>query len=1283
MYHAFNAKWDMESHEDSNEDNPLVDQPLMGKSIKLLENFEDKPKLNSNSITLKELQTQIEDLRSESPSKSSECLKWFPFRMHFTSVDTRDQDQLDFLRALQLYLRSEEDGKEVVTLELLVDISSRCGVFFPHTPSASYSTVSQLQLLNTVRDESSLEIQTVWDDVRLQLRRHLLDRMSSQISENLEPASASNPSISERIYCLQHMSFLYPESEVFSIYQILRSQFTETLFHSTISSCTSSGGETGFDRLTEGFRCVIPLLLQALNEEIHVLSHSMDQHSILGFLNAAYLDTVVRELSTLMERECEVALRDNTTVPSKFRKSSTKSQVSAAPVEVFVKSRTFSLTSHQLGALTQLACQLLEFESAIKEVIKQMTYISCTGHPPCVKGSRIKSSFDVTDTKNVNVTTQSPQHLEIQFLQFDWRLAFKGLVPQMAHCVKVVLDDICNKSLQQEQALHSAGEISLALLGTRDITTHAISKYDDSKREMPKMIAHFCGAIMKEMNALLPLAAACRDCSLLEVRITFVEACSTAVFAILDRVEERASEVPSSAPLKNLPGLLATVMYLHQQLQYYHTHLKDSNTAVTKVPLTLLPIQKCQDAAETIRGQLTTYCIQVCSTCILQEVESHYWDDPKPFDEGERCSFSVQMWYYFLCGLRSDLWPVLPAALSKELLGNVLSETLQLLLQRYAMARPSYRRHLQIRCDITAVLLYVEELMWSVCETPESLAHIPPSSKTKVKMNSSKWPKVIHNLCNELLTVLIIVTSPLCSLYRAFVHNPWRSTQTVGHPNVQWLHVINPDLFTEGVINEGLKDQAASTCQLRLLTSDLGNDPTMLLRTLLNRDCHLPRILLKNMNFQKESDIATSEYSALTQTFQPYMERAQLWTHLFTLADTQQSAPSVIKCLQDTVIKSTQGLLVHLVSMVVGWLATVDPVIKICQWDIPKCLLTIVPKEWNYAWEPKEEDKSLVAFITQALALVFTSLPQVIEALPIPIWLLFHEAENHLSQYAQQLRSQGLLIWALLSCLTRSMEKKETLEEITGLALNQQTAQSLSLLAECIKAAIGIQHKCVSKTTIQVVLMTLEDKMPNCISAQLQKAQTFLSESVFVHKKESGVAEAELTEQKIGLMLLEVCHKAGGSDYLRQIYHIIQGNEEIISKICSPSHNGETFSLVNLEFGEESNSGIQHFNPLYEFDHLGKKKLEQSALVDWAWDWPQLLPTVQGMSEVTFKNILANRWEMQENAELDDEERTIVEDLQRIYLFYNSHLGQQDEAVEEQGEDTLGEAIADDKSTAQ
>lgn len=47
-------------------------------------------------------------------------------------------------------------------------------------------------------------------------------------------------------------------------------------------------------------------------------------------------------------------------------------------------------------------------------------------------------------------------------------------------------------------------------------------------------------------------------------------------------------------------------------------------------------------------------------------------------------------------------------------------------------------------------------------------------------------------------------------------------------------------------LSDGLTGQAALACQLRLLTSDPGHSPKLLLRMLLYRDCHLPRILLEN-----------------------------------------------------------------------------------------------------------------------------------------------------------------------------------------------------------------------------------------------------------------------------------------------------------------------------------------------------------------------------------------------------------------------------------------------------
>jgi hypothetical protein len=40
-----------------------------------------------------------------------------------------------------------------------------------------------------------------------------------------------------------------------------------------------------------------------------------------------------------------------------------------------------------------------------------------------------------------------------------------------------------------------------------------------------------------------------------------------------------------------------------------------------------------------------------------------------------------------------------------------------------------------------------------------------------------------------------------------------------------------------------------------------------------------------------------------------------------------------------------------------------------------------------------------------------------------------------------------------------------------------------------------------------------------------------------------GEAALELTEQKTNAMVLDLCHKPGGSKYLQQIYHIMQLNE--------------------------------------------------------------------------------------------------------------------------------------------
>ncbi|XP_029618011.1 uncharacterized protein KIAA0825 homolog isoform X2 [Salmo trutta] len=1158
----------------------------------LLRDTEDKLKLNACSIeqNLKELQGKMgESWTGEHPPSPTECLQWFNPRNNSTvrPVATGNQELLDFLKALLQYLRTEEEGREDVTLQLLHNISSQCGVSFPNTtpsPILQQPGPSAHTSVHTVRDDSALESHEVWDEVRLRLRRHLLDRLSCPLP------------VPQRIYCLQQLFFLYPEWEVLMHYQGLRSQAVLSLLHSALAS-SPGGKETGFDRLALGLRAAAPALCSALREELLVLNGVAKPHTILGFLNAAYLNTVSQELGAMMEREFENALKDNTTLSGgKGRKSSARTKATVAPLELPPRrGRNFSLTSHQLRVLTQLACTLLGLESQVDELATQLAFINCAGETPCgVRGilKKTKDDLDMT-TVDGNKTTaetlfQSP---ETVVLEFDWRAAFRKLVPHMAHCVKVVLEDVCTKSLQQEELSHTSGSAHMVLTNT--------PHRDDSsltcpERDRPKMVAKFCGDIMGECDALLPLAEACGDAALLEVRCSFVEVCAWVTSAILGRVEERAGEVPSAAPLKNLIALLGTSMYIHQRLCHYEAQLRETNTTAARVPMTLLPIQRYQDVTEGLREQLASYCVQVCTSTILQDAESHHWADPKPFYEGDRCSFSVQMWHYFLTGLRTDLWLAVPGSVGRDVLAQVTSESLQVLVQRYSRARPSYKRHLQIR--------------------------------------------------------------------------------------------------------EGLADEATSECQLRLLTSDPRCSPRLLLTAILHRDCHLLRVLLEHSHFCMEEEADADAVSpvksdagdefmeamynvlsslnnfpkALTLALETYFDRGHLWDYLYSLADSVRPVPVVISFIRAVVNQPVHCLLGHLVTMVLAWQASEEPFSPLLRRDVPDNILTKVPKEWSYTLQtPKgrESAKSVVNLALQALSFIYTNLPSAVASLPLPVRFLFHTAEKHLSQHARQLRSTGLLLWALLSCLCQCLEDPNSLELLCGLPLDRGAKERLALLSECLQGTIGQgQQKGVPKPTVHKVLQALEERRPKWCSMQLQKARKLCSESAF-EWGESGVPQeggggvAEATEQKIGLILLEICHKPGGSEYLRQIYHIIQVNEPLLrSKLCVSSDPPiDSPQTVTFDLGTDRPGRPGHpsprFNPLHQFNHIGSSKFDQAAVGDWAWDWATLLPTYKGMSQVTLRALLANRWEMQDGAALEDEEKPLVEELQKAY--FNQSPGSQ------------------------
>lgn len=74
--------------------------------------------------------------------------------------------------------------------------------------------------------------------------------------------------------------------------------------------------------------------------------------------------------------------------------------------------------------------------------------------------------------------------------------------------------------------------------------------------------------------------------------------------------------------------MLCVLYYVFSDITF-----KDMFLSSVHRTLTPLPVQKYKDTVEAMREQLTSYCIQACYTCILQDAESHHWADPKPFYE--------------------------------------------------------------------------------------------------------------------------------------------------------------------------------------------------------------------------------------------------------------------------------------------------------------------------------------------------------------------------------------------------------------------------------------------------------------------------------------------------------------------------------------------------------------------------------------------------------------------------------------------------------------------------
>uniref|UniRef100_A0A4W3JEI7 Uncharacterized protein n=1 Tax=Callorhinchus milii TaxID=7868 RepID=A0A4W3JEI7_CALMI len=380
-----------------------------------------------------------------------------------------------------------------------------------------------------------------------------------------------------------------------------------------------------------------------------------------------------------------------------------------------------------------------------------------------------------------------------------------------------------------------------------------------------------------------------------------------------------------------------------------------------------------------------------------------------------------------------------------------------------------------------------------------------------------------------------------------------------------------------------------------------------------------------------------------------------------TAADTSEAA--VLRSLKQFISKPMKKILKQVISLILVWQAVENPSIHHHKQILPESLLNKIPKEWDYIpreIKRRESGKSFTRLVAQAVSIVIGNTPAAIASLPLPIKFLFNLVEKKLNKNNPDLR-QTCLLWCFIMIVCQILEDGNAIEFLTSITIDRWSKEKLSLLSECLQTIMG-QQKRSPNQIVQKVIHCLEKEKPKWIEDQLRKARRLCTESAFFTDEGSVLQEkgslVELTEQKISMMVLDICHKPGGSEYLRQIYHIIQLNEDLLEKQLSSQNslddNGTSLKSLELTLLDLPQPMI--FNPLQVFNHIGCKHFDQSAISEWNWDWSQLLHSNLGLSQLTFRALLANRWEMKADTPLEEKEKHMIEHLQTLYL--NSNKGQ-------------------------
>nr|XP_053641956.1 uncharacterized protein LOC128695408 isoform X2 [Cherax quadricarinatus] len=261
---------------------------------------------------------------------------------------------------------------------------------------------------------------------------------------------------------------------------------------------------------------------------------------------------------------------------------------------------------------------------------------------------------------------------------------------------------------------------------------------------------------------------------------------------MLDHVKRVSENAFIAGNNKILFMCLASAALVRSRLSAYKDILKQPTSKNMRAAL-----GRCGEVVEFMMQNILSYNCDLLHSSLLHDASSHDWTDPKPYQENGRSSLTIQMWTFYMQGVRNDLWRYTSPRIGESILASIFTDTLSLLVTRYAQIEPSDVRMSQYSADIVAILTVIAAFLPSLIASPTMFFSVRIHESVALP---------IHRRADLLLKVAALKCAPIENLARIFHKGFDNAVKRTGYPGSEtsidstpaWLTFLNPTLFPRG-----------------------------------------------------------------------------------------------------------------------------------------------------------------------------------------------------------------------------------------------------------------------------------------------------------------------------------------------------------------------------------------------------------------------------------------------------------------------------------------------------